>query len=245
MHISKCKSIINPCFAELIKMLCPLLIFSQSDYLIQVVDTNSHTLWQTMQIQISWLLQDPSDLGLCCLQMQGISMFSRTRVNSLGANNKIVANDILKHFQITFFGEDICISSRMAASHKGNNLLPKETNYFLKRVCQFRTDTSTRDFSRLFLGVCKNNSVLVMPLKHMGQGQQKFVCANIYCSYLPSHQGLYIQILHSITSNDFSSRQWRSWSDNKDLAFFCPCISAGMFLLNVAHIICFCYMISK
>ena len=124
-------------------MLCPLLIFSQSDYLIQVVDTNSHTLWQTMQTQISWLLQKPSDLGLCCLQMQGISMFSRTRVNSLGANNKIVANDILKHFQITFFGEDICISSRMAASHKGNNLLPKETNYFLKRVCQFRTDTST------------------------------------------------------------------------------------------------------
>ena len=34
----------------------PLLIVSQSDYLIQVVDTNSHTEWQTVQIQISWLL---------------------------------------------------------------------------------------------------------------------------------------------------------------------------------------------
>ena len=28
-------------------------MYSQSDYLIQVVDTNSYTKWQTMQIQIS------------------------------------------------------------------------------------------------------------------------------------------------------------------------------------------------
>ena len=32
-------------------------IFSQSDYLIQIVDINSHTEWQTVQIQISWLLR--------------------------------------------------------------------------------------------------------------------------------------------------------------------------------------------
>ena len=38
-------------------MLMPhqVLIFSQSDYLIQVVDMNSNTEWQTVQIQISWL----------------------------------------------------------------------------------------------------------------------------------------------------------------------------------------------
>ena len=59
----------------------PLLIFSQSDYLIQVVDTISHSKWQTEQIQISWLLQKPTDLALHCLQRQGISRFSRTRVN--------------------------------------------------------------------------------------------------------------------------------------------------------------------
>ena len=35
----------------------PLLIFSQSDYLIQVVDINSHTECQAVQIQISWLLE--------------------------------------------------------------------------------------------------------------------------------------------------------------------------------------------
>ena len=36
------------------KMPRPFLIFSQSDYLIQVADTNSNTEWQTMQIQI-WI----------------------------------------------------------------------------------------------------------------------------------------------------------------------------------------------
>ena len=34
-----------------------------------------------MQIQISWLLQKPTDLDLHCLQMQGISGPSKTRVN--------------------------------------------------------------------------------------------------------------------------------------------------------------------
>ena len=36
-----------------------------------------------MQIQISWLLQKPTDLDLHCLQRQGISGFSRTRVKQL------------------------------------------------------------------------------------------------------------------------------------------------------------------
>ena len=61
-------------------MSCPLPIFRQSDYLIQIVAINSHTYWQTVPIQISWLLQKPTDLDLHCLQMQGISGFSRSRV---------------------------------------------------------------------------------------------------------------------------------------------------------------------
>ena len=67
----------------------PLLIVSQSDYLM-VVDTNSNTEWQTVQIQINswqlkirWLLKKPTDQDLNCLQRQRISRFSRTRVNSL------------------------------------------------------------------------------------------------------------------------------------------------------------------
>ena len=34
-----------------------------------------------VQIQISWLLQKPTDFDLHCLQRQDISGFSRTRVN--------------------------------------------------------------------------------------------------------------------------------------------------------------------
>ena len=64
-----------------IKLPHPLLIFSQSDYLIQIADINSHTEWQTVQIHISWLLQKPNDVDLHCLQMQGISRLSKIRVN--------------------------------------------------------------------------------------------------------------------------------------------------------------------
>ena len=41
----------------------PFLIISQSDYLIQIVDINSHTEWQTVQI--------PTDLDLHCLTKAG------------------------------------------------------------------------------------------------------------------------------------------------------------------------------
>ena len=60
----------------------PLPIFSQSNHLIKVADIYSHTKWQTVQIQISWLLQKPTDLDLHCLQRQTISGFSRTRVKT-------------------------------------------------------------------------------------------------------------------------------------------------------------------
>ena len=36
-----------------------LLLSSQSDYIIKVANTNSLTEWQTMQVQISWLLKKP------------------------------------------------------------------------------------------------------------------------------------------------------------------------------------------
>ena len=61
----------------------PILIFSQSDYLIGIVAIKSHTLWQTVQIQISWLLQKPTDQDLHCLQKQSISGVNRTRVKFL------------------------------------------------------------------------------------------------------------------------------------------------------------------
>ena len=44
----------------------PFIILNQSDSLIQVVDLNSDTKCQTVQIQISWLLQKPTDLDQHC-----------------------------------------------------------------------------------------------------------------------------------------------------------------------------------
>ena len=74
-------------------MLRPFLIVSQSDYLIQIIDINSHTKWQTVQIQISWLLQKPTDLDLNCLQRQDKSGFSRTRVNNVYLMFSIICNE--------------------------------------------------------------------------------------------------------------------------------------------------------
>ena len=56
---------------------------------------------QTMQIQISWLLKKPTDLDLNCLQRQGISEYSRTRVKIILMNNHVKSDtNITKYFQM-------------------------------------------------------------------------------------------------------------------------------------------------
>ena len=100
----------------------PLLIFSQSDCLIQIVATNSHTEWQTVQTQISW--QKPTDLDLHCLQRLGMSGFSRTRVNKtkLQHGTQLLTKSLLLHrFHLTF-----------------NILLSKQTVPILIRRCVLR-----------------------------------------------------------------------------------------------------------
>ena len=93
-------------------MLHPLLIFSQSDYLMQIVAINSHTKWQTVQIQISWLLQKPTDLDLHCLQRQGVSRFSWTRVNSKAlAHLSITTLNIETDWFLTIHILNVCLNS--------------------------------------------------------------------------------------------------------------------------------------
>ena len=55
-----------------------------------------------MQIQISWLLQKPTDLDLHCLQRQDISGFSRTRVKMLSALGKIFGRGHIEIFFLIF-----------------------------------------------------------------------------------------------------------------------------------------------
>ena len=135
-------------------MPCPLLIFSQSDYLIQMVAINSHTWWQTVQIQIS-------DLDLHCLQNrvylgsagQGLinayplGMFSlRNKTNiHLGASLiESYANCMLEHDLIvpTFVFDDILISEWPALT------------FFFKEFSfqpKFLNDLKLLHFSRLNL----------------------------------------------------------------------------------------------
>ena len=61
-----------------------------------------------MQIPISWLLQKPTDLDLHCLQRQGISRFSKTRIKmphplliSSQSNHLIQAHDTNLHTVLT------------------------------------------------------------------------------------------------------------------------------------------------
>ena len=56
----------------------PLLIFSQSDYLMQIVAINSYLMANSADPE--QFLKKPTDLELHCLQKQGISGLIRTRV---------------------------------------------------------------------------------------------------------------------------------------------------------------------
>ena len=98
-----------------------LLIFSQSDYFIKVVDTNSHSNWQIVQIQISWLLH--------YLQKKGISGFSRTRVNTANTMTEMILREIkwqLKIFRLLFRNEGSIL--------KGKKLFPYLANSFLLKL---------------------------------------------------------------------------------------------------------------
>ena len=68
---------VNPCHAEYIKDVTPSF-YCQPNRILEVVNTNSHIEWQTVQIQISWLVKKPTELDLHCLQRQGISESARS-----------------------------------------------------------------------------------------------------------------------------------------------------------------------
>ena len=80
-------------------------------------------------VQISWLLKKPTDLDLHCLQRQGISGFSRTRVK------------MRQYYH--------CLSSEKEFTVKGMYLLPREVEPFNRGlICKKANMTpSTKDFS--------------------------------------------------------------------------------------------------
>ena len=68
----------------------PFLIFSQSDYLIPIVDIKFSYLMANSADPDQLAFQKPTDLDLHCLQRQDISGFSRTRADS--ADNKLMTS---------------------------------------------------------------------------------------------------------------------------------------------------------
>ena len=62
------KTVINLCHAQKIKMPRPLLIFSQSDYLIQIVDTNSQLMTNSA---------DPDQLASSEANWSGSTLFAK------------------------------------------------------------------------------------------------------------------------------------------------------------------------
>ena len=72
----------------------PLQIFNQSDYLIQIDDIDSHTEWQTVQIQISWLLRS---------QLIWIYTVCKDRVYLSSAGQGLISNLSLLKFRKKVF----------------------------------------------------------------------------------------------------------------------------------------------
>ena len=132
-------------------MLRPLLILSQSNYLARVVDTNYHTKWQTVQIQISWLLRKPIDLDLHSLQMQAISGSSRSRFNFSGgpsvsftlccfvvySTKRFVVCLSMCHFVLVFFSP-FCIAITSLGEERANlSAFRTFVRFVLVWICRF------------------------------------------------------------------------------------------------------------
>ena len=89
----------------------PLLIFSQSDYLIQIVDIK----FTFLKANSADPDQKPADLDLHCLQRQEISGFSRTRVKRITCDSNDHAHN-WKNLSDKFSGSDLLGSANKAQS---------------------------------------------------------------------------------------------------------------------------------
>ena len=92
----------------------PLQFLSQPTYLIQGVDTNSQTEWQTVQIQISWLLRS---------QLIWIYTVCKGRVNSGWAEPGLRDNSLLSDYLKIYLDDWNVFIIRNGTSHQGTHCL--------------------------------------------------------------------------------------------------------------------------
>ena len=120
LYIESAKTVNEMTLNELVKLTCR---FEQlgPDFLYKFT-----YLWQTVQIQISWLLQKPNDLDLQCLQRQDIPKFSRSRANywDKQVNSENLCPRPIKNLPNQSIGETEECSPKMHSS--GGVMLVKE-----------------------------------------------------------------------------------------------------------------------
>ena len=122
-----------PCLLLIVEVILKVLKVS----LIQIIDINQHTEWQTVQIQISWLLQKPTDLDLDCLQRQGISGFSMTRVKyqlHLSNCRKQYEHKLILFYLVSCFWNNLSDSS-WQIFHRRSTEVINILNYLFQLTC--------------------------------------------------------------------------------------------------------------
>ena len=121
-----------------------------------------------MQIQISWLLQKPSDLDLHCLQRQGISGFSRTRVNSFDWAVKLQPKQTNSAYFSSVYSSFLQVNTKYLDQNLTISSLQTNTDTFRNRTDP--DETACLPFSYWFsylteTTICNNRCVQIQRLK--------------------------------------------------------------------------------
>ena len=101
-----------------------------------------------MQIQISWLLQKPTDLALHCLQRQSISGFSRTRLRIVFVQRHIHPYGSLYVFSQRKWTEEL-VKDRKERTNRGRR--KNERQYRKQRNTNLPPSPTCCSFHRLAL----------------------------------------------------------------------------------------------
>ena len=123
-----------------------------------------------MQIQIIWLLKKPADLDLHCLQGQGISGFSRTRVKT-STQIKSSVSDTYKSVKSNFQAKVPSVlfespSSRVQCEISVNSDLAYYTSRLL--ALYSKTDPRVRKLTMVYRHWAKVGDILVNIQVHVG-----------------------------------------------------------------------------
>ena len=140
-----------------------------------------------MQIQISWLLQKPTDLDLHCLQRQGISAFSRTRVK---LNHNQIVLQYKYHLSCPLRNEGAFSWTLLTAiTYKTFSLFFFFYQNELIHVYLIRVSTVCKLFNHFPLRKSKSHSLTYHYLKSKLESSFSLQCVKYFCvNYETKHR---------------------------------------------------------